>query len=75
MHGLGGGRRPARKRPSSDPTFLDHFHTCPAVLGDLIDVGTFEQAKANVRVAQAIGRSRPAVAVSAKLFFIKNCVE
>ena len=55
--------------------FLNHLHACPAVLGDLIDVGTFEQAQANVGVAQAIGRSRPAVTVGAKLLFLKNCVE
>ena len=55
--------------------FLNHLHACPAVLGNLIDVGTFEQAQANVGVAQAIGRSRPTVAVGAKLFFVKNCVE
>ena len=54
---------------------LNHLHACPAVLGDLINVGTFKQAQANVGVAQAIRRSRPTVAVSAKLFFLKNCVE
>lgn len=31
--------------------FLSHFHACPIVVGDLIDVGTFEQAQASVRVA------------------------
>jgi hypothetical protein len=55
--------------------FLNHLDACPAVLGNLIDVGTFKQAQANVGVAQAIRRSRPTVAVGAKLFFLKNCVE
>ncbi len=48
--------------------FLNHLHACPTVLGDLIDVRPFEQA-------QAIGSSRPTVAVGAELFFLKNCVE
>ena len=55
--------------------FLNHLHACPAVLGNLIDVGTFKQAQANVGVAQAIRRSRPSVTVGAKLFFLKDCVE
>ena len=38
---------------------LNHLHACPAVLGNLVDVRTFEQAKANIGMAQAIGRSRP----------------
>ena len=38
-------------------------------------VSTFEQAQANIGMAQAIGRSVPTIAVSAKLFFFKNCVE
>ncbi len=55
--------------------FLNHLHACPAVLGNLIDVGTFKQAQANVGVAQAVRRSRPSVTVGAKLFFLKDCVE
>lgn len=55
--------------------FLHHLHAGSTVLGGLADVGTFEEAQANVFAAQAMGRSRPAVAVGAKLFFIKNCVE
>jgi len=54
---------------------LNHLHTCSTVLGDLIDVGTFKQAQANVGMAQAIGGSRPPVTVSAKLLFVENCVE
>jgi hypothetical protein len=50
-------------------------YACPTVLRDLIDVCAFEQAQANVCVAQAIGCSRPTVAVCPELFFIKNCVE
>ena len=55
--------------------FLNHLHACTTVLSDLIDVGPFEQAQANVCVAQAIGSSRPTVAVGAELFFLKNCIE
>ncbi len=55
--------------------FLNHLHARPAVLGNLIDVGTFQQAQADICVAQAIGRSRPTVAVGAELFFLKNCIE
>ena len=55
--------------------FLNHLHARPTVLGNLIDVGTFKQAQADVSVAEAIGSSRPTVAVGAELFFLKNCVE
>jgi hypothetical protein len=55
--------------------FPNHLYAYPTVLGDLIDVCTFEKAKANVRVAQAICRLRSTVSVGAKLFLIKNCVE
>ena len=55
--------------------FLNSPYACPTISGDLIDVGAFEQAQANVCVAQAISCSRPAVAVDAELFFIKNCIE
>jgi len=34
--------------------FLDHLHTRPAVLGYLVDVGTFESAQACVGVAPEI---------------------
>jgi hypothetical protein len=39
---------------------FNHLHTCPTILGDLIDVGAFEEAQADARMAQTIGRSRPA---------------
>jgi hypothetical protein len=55
--------------------FLNHLHARPTVLGDLIDIGPFEQAQANVSVAQTVSSSRPTVAVGAKLFFLKKCVE
>ncbi len=55
--------------------FLNHLHARPTVFGDLIDVGSFEQAQANVSVAQTVSSSRPTVAVGAELFFLKNCVE
>ena|GEM_PF-6414862 len=55
--------------------FFNHLYACSTVLSNLVDVGSFEQAQADVRVAQTIGSSRPAVAVSAELFFFKNRVE
>ena len=48
--------------------FLNHLYACPAVLRNLINVGTFEQAQANVGVAQAVRRSRPSVTVCAYTF-------
>ena len=55
--------------------FLNHLDAGPAVLGKLIDVGTFKQARTDIVLAQAIGRSRPSVTVGAKLFFLKDRVE
>src|SRR5271165_1812071 len=45
--------------------FLNHLHACPAVLGNLIDVGTFKKAQTYVGMAKAIRRSRPPVTVGA----------
>ena len=55
--------------------FLNHLHARPTVLGDLIDVGPFEQAQADVCMAEAIGSSWPTVAVGAELFLLKNRIE
>lgn len=33
---------------------LDHLYACPAVLGDLVDVGTFHQAEADIGMAETI---------------------
>jgi hypothetical protein len=34
---------------------LDHLHADPAVFRNLVDVGTFKQAQADIDVAQAVG--------------------
>lgn len=34
---------------------LDHLHADPAVFRNLVDVGTFKQAQADIGVAQAVG--------------------
>jgi hypothetical protein len=52
--------------------FLNHLDACPAVLGNLIDVGTFKQAQANVRVAQAIRGSGPSVTVGEPILLAKT---
>ena len=55
--------------------FLDHFDRGPAILGDLVDVCSFEEPETNVSVTKAVSRSRSAIAINSKLLFIKNCVE
>lgn len=42
---------------------LDHFHTRAAVLRDLINVRTFQQAERDVAVAQRVERASVALAV------------
>jgi hypothetical protein len=49
----------------SSIVFLDHLDAGTAVFGDLIDIGTFEQAQADVSMAQAVSRARASVAVGA----------
>ena len=39
--------------------FLNHLDAGPAVLGNLIDAGTFRQVRADVGVPKAIRRSQP----------------
>ena len=42
--------------------FLDHLDTGTAVLGDLINISTFEQAKADIGMPQAVtGADMPIV--------------
>src|SRR5580704_1916163 len=43
--------------------FLDHLDASPAVLGNLIDVSSLHQTKADVGMPQAVARSQIAVAV------------
>src|ERR1019366_2127517 len=54
---------------------LDHLDTGAAVLRDLIDVGAFHKAHADIGVAQAISRARFTVAVEFKIRPRKNIVE
>src|SRR5438445_788395 len=55
--------------------FLDHLHAGPAVLGNLIDIGTLHQPEANIGVTQAVTGSDIAVAVALQLEFIENGVQ
>ena len=54
---------------------LDHLDAGAAVLGDLVDVGTFHQAQADVCMPQAVRRARSAFAVDAKLFLVEDGFE
>jgi hypothetical protein len=55
--------------------FLDHFDTGAAVFGDLVDVGTFHEAKTDIGVPQAVRRSRPPFPVDFQVLLFKNRVE
>jgi hypothetical protein len=50
---------------------LDHLDAGSAVFGDLVDVGTFHQAEANIWVPQAVSPSRSAFAVE-PIFFVQD---
>jgi hypothetical protein len=54
---------------------LNHLDTGAAVLRDLIDVGAFHKAHADIGVAQAVSRARFTVAVEFKIRPRKNIVE
>ena len=49
--------------------FLYHLDTGAAVLGDLVNVGTSEQAQEDIGVTQAISCPRTGVAVNEKVLF------
>ena len=51
---------------------LDHLDAGPAVLRNLVDVGTLHQAKTDVGVAQAVGCSALPLTVELQVFFIKD---
>src|ERR1019366_3963925 len=55
--------------------FLDHLDTGTAVFGDLVDIGTFQQAQTDVCVPQAVSRSRPAITIKPEIFFVQDCLE
>ena len=55
--------------------FLDHLDTGAAVLSDLVDVGTFHQAQADVRMPQTVGRTGSSFAVKAKILFVEDGFE
>src|ERR1700689_3063357 len=55
--------------------FLDHLHAGPAVLGNLIDVGTLHEPEANKGVPQAVAGSYIAVAVELEFKFAENRIE
>jgi hypothetical protein len=55
--------------------FLYHLDTGPAVLGDLVNVGAFEQAQADIGVSQARGCPRTAIAVNEKVVLFQDCIE
>ena len=54
---------------------LDHFNASAAVLGDLVDVGTFHQTQADVCMPQAVRRARLAFTVDAELFLVEDGFE
>jgi hypothetical protein len=53
---------------------FDHLHAGAAILGDLINVGSFHQPHADVGVPEAIGRSAIAIAVELQLQVFQNHV-
>jgi hypothetical protein len=55
--------------------FFDHLDASSAVLCDLVDVGTFHKAQADVCVPQAVLRTRSAFAVEAKIFLVEDGLE
>src|SRR5271157_442851 len=54
---------------------LDHLDAGAAVFGDLVDVGAFHQAQADIRVPQAGGCSRPAFTIEPEVFLFQDRVE
>src|SRR3546814_11246890 len=54
--------------------FLDHLDTGAAVLGDLIDVRAFEQAKADVSMPQTVAGAGMTTAVEFQVQLVENRV-
>jgi hypothetical protein len=55
--------------------FLDHLDTRAAVLSDLVDVGAFHQAEADVCIPQTVGCTGSSFAVKAKILFVEDGFE
>jgi len=55
--------------------FFDHLHAGPTILGDLIDVGAFHEAHADIGVPQAIGRAPLFIAIKLQIQFVENLIE
>jgi len=54
---------------------LDHLDARAAVLCKLINIGPFKQAKADVRVTQAVRRTSVAIAVKLEIFLGEQGIE
>ncbi len=55
--------------------FFDHLDAGAAILGDLVDVGAFHEAHADVGMSQAIRRAPVAIAVEFELRAPEDAVE
>ena len=51
---------------------LDHLDTRAAVLGDLVDIGTFHQAQTDICMPEAVRGPRLAFAIEAKLLLVED---
>ena len=54
--------------------FLNHLDASAAVLS-VVDVSTFHKSQADVRMPQAVRRSRSALAIEAKILFVEDGFE
>ena len=52
--------------------FLDHLDTGAAILGNLIDVGSFEQTKADVSMPQTVAGADMTIAVELQVEFVEQ---
>lgn len=68
-------RRVDRSLDVGSVIFFDHFDTRAAVLGNLVNVGSLHQTKADVGVAKAVRRPALAVAIDLEVEFVENRVE
>lgn len=54
---------------------LDYLDAGATVFGDLVDIRAFDQAHADVGVAQVVGRAKLAVPILLEVQFVQNGVE